>query len=75
MSLSNHVAELKLQFRQPLLVEGQGDLSHMESDRCEIVDVYTCQHRGGTWTIAHVPHGGLPFPATAAEPVCYGDFE
>jgi len=76
MSLESHVngrdnSSLDRRFCHPLLIEVEGDRSDLEGPSCEAVDVYTCPHRGGTWTILHVPHGSLPAPAVAAEPIRY----
>jgi hypothetical protein len=76
MSLEQHVAgrdnsSLDLRFRHPLLIEVEGDRSELGGHTCEVVDVYECPHRGGAWTILHVPHGSLPAPAVAAEPIRY----
>lgn len=70
--LNSHITEpLRLRFRQPLLIEVLGNRRELQGDACELVDVYDCPHRQGTYTILHVPAGSLPAVAVAAEPVEY----
>ena len=65
-------SDMKKRFRYPLLVEAEGDLSHLEAEFVEIVEVYECIHTGREYTVMHVPHGTMPCAVTAAAPIQYG---
>lgn len=64
-------ADLRQKFNNALLLEADGDLSHLAGPLVEVVDVRVCQHTDKTYTILHVPGGTLPMPCRRAIPVSY----
>lgn len=59
-------SDLNQKFTNAVLIEGDGDLSHLEGPLVEVVDVRKCPHTGSTYTILHVPGGELPVPCRKA---------
>ena len=56
-------------FRDPLLIEVEGDRSYLAGPLCEVVDVQ--ERDGEIFTILHVPGGRLPVAARRAMGITY----
>lgn len=63
--------DLRMRFTSAVLIDVDGDVSHLAGPLVEVVDVRVCPHTGSTHTILHVPGGQLPCEVRRAMGITY----